>query len=428
MKNKNPLPSSFLLILFLLTFSFSYAVGESTDPSRSSFIGVCSHITRETKAHNPYSSHKDLLNTMRSGNIHFTRTGFKWRIIHPTHDEWNWKITDAVVASAKERNVNILALVGAMPRWVGEAPQEHVDLWVEFVDSLSSRYKNDIFYWEIWNEPNTRSGKYWPQDALPDLFATYVIQAGQAIRKNQPEATILLGGLTTSKKANPFGLWTSLFELGVLNAVDGIAYHPYQFTGVELMDFNQQLNQLVSKYTPVKKELWITEYGVPAIDSDKYPQFSYATQRNNILKTILIHWATGGTKFFIYSLWDEKEYSSFMNAKDLRQNRQGYFGLLEMDMSPKPSYLAVRWLSRLLDEYDPVELQNNRAGILISVKHKISGEIHYFSWGAGIQKELVKDMSQKGLTRFETDEATVMLTEVKSKVLKRHRDDILFWR
>ncbi len=419
-------------LLWLLGFIFlvnsSIGLAKSSSPADSSFLGVCSQLTRETKAYNPYSVRNELMNSIKAANIHFTRTGFKWSIIHPTQAEWDWRVSDEVVAVAKENGINILALITGMPPWVAESPEKHVDLWIEFVDSLTHRYKQDIFYWEIWNEPNMRSGKYWPQAAMPDLFASYVIEAGKIIRHNQPDATILLGGLTTAKNGNAFGVWNSLFALGVLDVVDGIAYHTYNYTGVELIDFNRQLAELVSKYTQEHKEYWITEYGVPAVDSNKYPKFSYAAQSKSIMKSILVHWATGGSKFFIFALWDKEAFRLDPDEKQTRQSKQGYYGLLTKDMQAKPSYGKVKWLSALLDEYEPIELQIKTDGVLIVVRNKKSGKHAFFSWGSKVHQELLKDRTDNMLSSFESGETQLKLDQVKSKTLNQYGDDVLFWR
>ncbi len=416
----------FLGILFGLSFSKGNA--ESNSDSGSSFIGVCSQITRESKFYNPFSIHQELMDSINAININFTRAGFQWSAIHPTHAEWDWRVTDAVVASAKKNDINILALITGMPKELMKSPENAIELWIEFVDSLTVRYKEDIFHWEIWNEPNLRSGNYWPQDKLPDLFATYTREAATIIRRNQPNATILLGGLSTGRKANPFGLWKSLFDLGVLDLVDGIAYHTYNYPGVELIDFNRQISELVSKYTSEKKEYWITEYGVPAIDSYEFPKFSYDAQSKSIMQSILVHWATGGTRFFIFDLWDKQEFSTNFSKEELKQNRNRFFGLMEKDKTPKPSYAAVRWLSLLLNEYEPLELQNRKDGVLIIVRNKKNGKRAYFSWGPKVQQELIENKSDKKMSFFETSEAQFNLDQVKSRTINMRSDDVLFWR
>ncbi len=417
-----------VFIGIVLGLSFSKAPADSNGDLATSFIGVCSQVTRESKLFNPYSIHQELMDSIKTANSNFTRTGFPWSVIHPTHDQWDWRISDAVVASAKQKDLKILALLTGMPKWVMASPENEIDLWTEFVDSLTSRYKEDIFHWEIWNEPNLISGKYWPQNKLPELFATYTFEAASVIRRNQPDATILLGGLATGRKSNPFGLWTSLFELGVLNAVDGIAYHTYQYTGVDLIDFNKRLSALVSEYTKEKKEYWITEYGVPAIDSNRFPKFTYEAKSKSLLTSILVHWATGGEQFFIFSIWDKAVFNPDDTDKELRKKRSYYFGLLEKDFSPKPSYAAVNWLSPLLTVHEPVGLQRLSSGVIIMARHKATGKMVYFSWGRHGHQELFKTKGEKNLISVQSSAFQFDLTRTNWKGLNKSDDHVLFWQ
>jgi len=412
-----------LLPLFLI---IQIGRAESASPWNDSFLGVCSQVTRETPQYNPFKIHEVLMDTIKGANIHFTRFGFKWHTIHPAKDEWDWRIADAVVASAKERDLQVLALISGMPKHIFDAPQEHIGLWLEFVDSLTSRYAEDIFHWEIWNEPNLKNGKYWPQSELPGPYGTYVVEATRKIRHNQPEATILLGGLATNKRSKPFKTWDALFQMGVLEHVDGIAYHTYQYTGEKLIDLNLKLSELVAKYSEEEKAFWITEYGVPGIDSNQFPQVSYQTQSQNIQKSVITHWATGGAKFFVFSIWDKAVFKPNQTRKQLKQTRTYYYGLLEKGLSPKPSYTALQWLAPLLDSYVPLEIQQLDSGVSIKLQHKTDASIAYFSWGSsGLQ-----EMRQKTATLSfcESSETQWEMNNKQFRQLNLPVDEVLFWR
>ncbi|MBI66003.1 MAG: hypothetical protein CMG64_06900 [Candidatus Marinimicrobia bacterium] len=409
--------NSILFKLYILLIVHNVMFGmKSSLIDTSSFIGVCSQITRQSKAYNPYSIHKDLLNACSDANINFTRTGFKWKFIHPSKDEWNWAITDTIVNSAKIRNVKILALIGSMPVPFMESPLNYIDLWLEFVDSLTIRYKSDIFHWEIWNEPNIRSGKYWPQNQLPEPFAEYVIRAAEIIKKNQPESIILLSGLASSKKSNPFGLWESLFKLNVLEKIDGVAYHPYKYPGLKLIEFNKKLKKLISKYSKNEKQLWVTEFGIPAVSSVNSGKFSFNYQKDQILQSILVHWATGGSKFFIYSLIDKSEMDPRATRKQNRQKIKGFFGLLEKNMLQKPSYKGVKWLSSIINDYNPLEIEVISDGIIITALNKKNGEKAFFSWGSKANNRLYDNKSINSVSFAKSTKKEIQLdTEVSIK-------------
>ena len=393
----------------------------------SSFIGVCSQITRESKLYNPYSIHKNLLKSCRDANINFTRTGFKWKLIHPSKNEWDWEITDTVVNSAKERNVKILAVIGAMPIPLMYSPLDHIDLWLEFVDSLTNRYKSDIFHWEIWNEPNIRSGKYWPQNQLPEPFAEYVIKAAEIIKKNQPESTILLGGLASSKKSKPFEFWESLFKLNVLEKIDGVSYHPYRYPSLKLIDFNEKLKKLISKYSTNQKQLWVTEFGIPAVSIVNSGKFSFNYQKNQILQSILVHWATGGSKFFIYSLIDKAEMDPRATKKQTRKIIKGFFGLLEKNMSEKPSYKGVKWLSTIINKYYPLEMEVTSDGMIIIASNKNNGEKAYFTWGSKANNRIYDNRIKNSVSFARSSKKEILLDSKVSMKNSFGNNEVVYW-
>jgi len=206
------------------------------------------------------------------------------------------------------------------------------------------------------------------------------------------------------------------------------AYHTYPYSGKDLYDFNQRIKALVKKYSSEEKQYWVTEYGIPAIDSEKFSRASYDTQTKKMMQSILVHWATGGSKFFIFSIWDKAVFDPDLTMQELKRNRSYYYGLLEKDMTPKPVYLALKWLSPLLDEYEPLEIQDKGDGILILAKHKLDGSRAYFSWGAQSQKKLFNNRSQNKLKVCKSYNVEIKLNEVKLKVLGKRSNDVLFWR
>jgi len=415
-----------ILVVGLMLVSSPPAMADSTPPALQSFIGVCSQITRETSAFNPYAQRDTLLRFMNLGSISSTRTGFKWRLIHPDPDTWDWQITDSVVTAAKAKNIDVLALVGSMPRLAFDAPEAYLNLWLEFVDSLSMRYKDDISEWELWNEPNSRAGKYWPKDGSPELFNSYIRGAALIIRKNQPQAKILLGGLTTGKKSEPFKFWRSLFELNILEVVDGVAYHPYQYPDNDLVEFNERLTQLIAEFSPDKKELWITEFGIPAFHSKNQAKFSYEGQRTRIAKTLLTHWALGGSKFYIYNLWDKGPIDPGVNPKELSSKKQAYFGVINYDMSPKSSFIAVKWLADILATIEPVSIISDQDGTLITARDIASGEPVFFSWGSKQHKDVME--KGKKLRSMQTYISQQETKKVRNSELNDLDIEIIFWQ
>ena len=218
-----------------------------------------------------------------------------------------------------------------------------------------------------------------------------------------------------------------MFELNVLDHVDGVAYHSYKYPGKKLIEFNEKLKKLINKYSTSNKELWITEFGIPAVSSLNTGKYSFEYQKNQILQSILIHWATGGRKFFIFSFWDKVEFDPSLSKKEIRLNKKGFYGLLKKDMSQKPSYGAVKWLSKVLINYDPIELIEKNDGVIIIVLNKKDGKKGFITWGAITNKRMYKGRKKNSLLYVKSFEKKIKLDNDLFNNDSFSDDEVLLW-
>ena len=390
-------------------------------PPDSGFIGVTSAITREPNKHgSEFNDRKEMMSLTEEAGMGFIRTGFKWRDVELQKGIWNWEVYDAVVGDAKKKGVRLLALVLGPPEWAysgNENLDEWIDGWLVFLDKLVDRYGDYIIDWEIWNEPNVISGKYWPQNALPDEYAELVIESAKLIKEKQPESTVLLGGLATGKKADAFGLWEGLFLLGVLDYVDGVAFHPYEYPAHKLFSFDNKLKNLIAKYSNDKEELWITEFGRHSPYEKHARGVSYEKQANMNLATVLAFWADGGERFFIFKLTDQTIYNPDTAEKVIEKFHSSFFGILKKDLTSKPAFSALKWLSEKLRRLKYVSHQAFNDGALIEAVDS-KGKKVYFSWGETAANRL----KNKGLSA-QTYKEIIEISQLRS-----HYDEVLLWK
>ncbi len=378
----------------------------------SEFIGVCSHVTRTEKYDNEFAIHNEIFSLMKEMGATHVRTGFKWADVEAEKGIWNWEIQDTIVRDAKAKNIKFLAMIQKPPEWALREGTEF-DLWAEdwlvFVEKLVDRYGDYITAWELWNEPNLASGKYWPPERLPDDYAEMVKRTAEVIKEKQPHSTVLLGGLATNQPSRPFELWEELFELGVLDYVDGVAYHPYNYPGHELFSFDARLRALISKYTPDNKELWITEFGSSSEESLRSPTASPEKQAEVIPATALAFWVDKGTKFFIFEFGDRK--------KSPPGNIYQHHGVVDSNLNKKPVFNALQWLSGKLVTYDYLSHEVFSDGTLIEAIDG-GGKKVYFSWGETAANEL----KIKGLSAETYDE------QVDISSIGNYYERVLFWK
>lgn len=136
-----------------------------------------------------------------------------------------------------EHDINIMADIQMVPRElssrpeatqrVGDAGPLYVRvaprdwrLWESYVEQLVRQAQPMIQHWEIGNEPNTPN-RYWA--GTVEEFARFVKHTGDAIRRVDPQARIILAGFTLNPDGPPY--LERLLELGCGEYLDILSVH-----------------------------------------------------------------------------------------------------------------------------------------------------------------------------------------------------------
>jgi beta-xylosidase len=215
----------------------------------------------------------------------------------------------------------------------------------------------------LWNEPNNLS--HWDFKLDPDwkMFAGMVIAASKAIRRENPELPIVLGGISP---IDPHFIQL-LGSYGVLDAVDVVSVHgfPLDWNHWQLQDWPKKVDEIRAV---TSKPVWVSEAGVSSFGAEEVQAFGLQRTAELLLPIVeRVHW---------YSLFDlPAAWSATTRHKEAEGSayyRHYYMGLLREDGSPKlaaesfPSGmgicqwfhyedprldLAVDWLKRLRVKY-----------------------------------------------------------------------------
>jgi beta-xylosidase len=215
----------------------------------------------------------------------------------------------------------------------------------------------------LWNEPNNLS--HWDFKLDPDwkMFAGMVIAASKAIRRENPELPIVLGGISP---IDPHFIQL-LGSYGVLDAVDVVSVHgfPLDWNHWQLQDWPKKIDEIRAV---TSKPVWVSEAGVSSFGAEEVQAFGLQRTADLLLPIVeRVHW---------YSLFDlPAAWSATTRHKEAEGSayyRHYYMGLLREDGSPKlaaesfPSGmgicqwfhyedprldLAVDWLKRLGVKY-----------------------------------------------------------------------------
>ena len=97
-----------------------------------------------------------------------------------------------------------------------------------------------------------------------------------AIRSVEPQAVVLSGGMApalrdTRRRLTPHSFLERLYDTGAMEAIDGVAYHPYSYpelpsvrTGRNgFIDEIGRLRRIMNAHGAREADIWLTEFGVP---------------------------------------------------------------------------------------------------------------------------------------------------------------------
>jgi len=138
----------------------------------------------------------------------------------------------------------------------------------------------------LWNEPNNLS--HWDFKLDPDwkMFADMVIAASKAIRNENPELPIVLGGISP---IDPHFIQL-LGSYGVLDAVDVVSVHgfPLDWNHWQLQDWPKKIEEIRAV---TSKPVWVSEAGVSSFGAEEVQVFGLQRTAELLLPIAdRVHW------------------------------------------------------------------------------------------------------------------------------------------
>ena len=95
------------------------------------------------------------------------QTGTTWASLEPAKGIWDFSLLDLAVQDALKNHTQIVLTLGQSPSWASARPTEpsfygvgapaepkDVKDWINYLQTVATRYRGKIFNYEIWNEPN----------------------------------------------------------------------------------------------------------------------------------------------------------------------------------------------------------------------------------------------------------------------------------
>jgi len=282
---------------------------------------------------------------LEKAGVKWIRLFAEWQTIQPKQGQWNWEVTDRMVANARSNHIHIFPSWCYFAPWASadggtrKGPIKDMQYWRDYVRATVSRYQKDVKYWEVWNEFN---GSFYEGRQGPDKvkdYADLVVAASDTAKKIDPSVKI---GMSVANFDVAF--LDQAIKAGAAGHFDYLCVHPYENLGslaeggeMGYLSLAGNLRDMLkANKQPADVPLWITEMGYPA--PIKPEPKADAREAEILVKGFVLSIAQGFQRIF----WFEARGPSYGGGTDL--------GIIRPDWTPRPAYDALKTMTTLLGE------------------------------------------------------------------------------
>jgi hypothetical protein len=270
---------------------------------------------------------RDVANNL---GMRWIRVDFDWFRIEPQQGEFRWRDTDRVVNRAFRLNLEVLATLSYTPAWASSNssnpsisdPPASPAFWTDIVRQVINRYREQVRFWQFWNEPNLR--QFW--GGSMSQYRTQILQPAATLAGElNPASQTVSPGLAN------LGNWRDWFEevMKAKELLNVINHHNYQSNGRDVIrdleedaPFRPSLRTLMEQNGVDDLPFWITETGRESREGDQLEYYQDVVAELRI------------------SPWVDRIF--FFHYTDGPGQGNGGFGIVREDLSPKPAYIFLQ--------------------------------------------------------------------------------------
>lgn len=282
---------------------------------------------------------------LEQAGVKWARVPMSWAQIQPTRETFDWRIPDALAQAARNHGIRLQVVLKDTAPWASvtpfaspaaraSSPPANATDWFRFVLLVSTRYKDVVKDWEIWEGVD----RYQQWSGRPEQYMQLLGLAHKAIKLTNPQARVIMGSLTlTGEHAVQF-LDTCLADrtFPFATVADAVAYQAG----------NAAPGEIRERYYAIRRDLQAANIQRPiqvsavGWSSDRAAQRSCEgyqggeTGQAQFVREIM-PWLIdlGAERVFWQSLWDEPP-----GAKNAAM------GLIDRQLQPKAALGALTGL------------------------------------------------------------------------------------
>lgn len=300
-----------------------------------------------------WSDMAQALERAREAGARGSRVDMWWSVIEPEPGRFDFTVPDGTIAAMRAAGQEPLPILCYTSAWAeeGAAPADAQAraAFARYAAAMVARYKNDVRYWEVWNEPNIDF--FWRPQPDPAAYAALLRETYAAIKAADPGAVVV--AMSTAWPDVAF--MRAVYEGGAAGSFDAISFHVYDARRDESILESQILDvrRLMYSWGDGAKPMLITEIGLSTGPCPILPAVSEEEQASWIVKKHLVALASGVDRYYHFKLQDDPE----------ERNPDGYWGLYRADGSPKLLAGAYRAMT-----------ERTAGGVFVGRAHRL--EVH----------------------------------------------------
>lgn len=331
------------------------------------------------------------------------RVSFSWSNYEPHRGqfqnlEWLRKFVDL----ANEYEITLMPYLCYAPSWATTGgnwndPLKNYDYWYDFVYKMVGEFKDDIDYWELWNEQNS----YMWFTGTKEEFAKLLNVGAKAVRDADPDAKILCGGLTY-----PDFYWVEYMIENAPNTFDILPIHSYaESWGSHPVEYYISSGTWFDEIADLLKTkgreqpIWINEIGYPTDILGKTEK----DQANFIRRAVATLMAT--EKISLISWYEIKDLTREFHAIGGEINY--HLGLTDSERNKKLGFYTYQNIISIFHNqefehlhegfsFDVKKEHTNPQIIMHPFKRKADDHIFLFVWLYGVYSETEIDVALPG--------------------------------
>lgn len=355
------------------------------------------------------------MQTAKALGVKYLRCAFSWNGIEHQQGRYSWRFWDRLVSEGERFGIELVPYVAYTPEWAARSrveywkqPPRDPALFATFMDVIATRYRGRIKSWELWNEPDLR--EYW--QGTPDEFAELIRQGAAAVRRADPEAVVVLGGM--SRGPSPF-FQRLIVAHHIADYVDVIAQHAYpeswdpERAETIFFDWPAEMQRLVASNRP-GVDFWLNEIG--------YPDYRFTATNASHYGSTDVYYAYEHTlryqgvflfKSFVMALASGSSLTVWYRIDDfpLTERRLGddlihfHLGVLDAHGHRKPAFTAFSFYNRLFrlpvrqveDSNIVQKSQNSKA--IVNIFERKDSKIIVAAWLRSSERNEVRAVTGK---------------------------------